>query len=253
MWRHGRTPPLSAEERARWQKLLDAVCGTRGPDKPVVKLVWGWETFDQTEAGRLPRYQVDSTEEGDPICISRWILEQRIEPEAMEHTWEASRYAQLPDGTMFDALGALPREGYYTFLAVLAEHEPDHACCMKRQRIDPEAVCHGWYRPPIEQDLIELAERIAFRDREHPDFDPFLPVNYAAAQRESRAAMERQAAQDKKDEEEYIQFWQDEFNTHRNRLFSDDPTVNSHGSYHFVKGFKESASGLLVPESALVN
>lgn len=170
------------------------------------------------EASGVTPAGVSFVEEIDvDITVPRFIIEEFHEP------WEEA-FNPADEGTRGN--------GYYTHLWTVAHH--DENCCDGREVTQQGELCLGLYREPNDRDLNELRRRIRERDAERryrAVGEQMTDDEVADASRELRTQIESMEARRKAD---YYQTLLDSFKTHGHRLFTDDPSVLSHGKYHFI-------------------
>jgi len=231
---------------AGFQKKLDAIAGT-SLGKPIVRLVWAWDkrcrdpyftewdiagNGTKLEFGykyRVARVPIGNGDTVD-ICPPRWILEERFEPGQYTPSWEATRWAEQDIGKRHtcnktDAQRSVemcdcpdirqrielkppaPGDGWYNLHRVIAEHEPNQACC-ERLFKEGRQNCWGLYRLPAQKDLDRLQRAISLRDADDHKVDPHQPMSEEALKHAHRAAFaemeaEEAAKQSEKDDLAY--------------------------------------------------
>lgn len=218
-----------------FQSRINAICGT-SLGQPVVRLVWSWDkrcreayytawdafgngtTLEWEYKYRVARIPIGGGDTVD-ICAPRWILEQRYEPGQYAPSWEQSRWAEqdmgkrhscnktdeqravemcsCPDVRIRKELRPpAPRDGWYSLLWTIAEHEPDRACCA-RVYAENRKTCWGRYRLPSDADLTRLQRAVSLRDADAHRVDPHQPMSPEALAEAHRAAY----AEDQRDQE----------------------------------------------------
>jgi hypothetical protein len=276
----------------RHQKKIDRLLGTSN-GKPIVRLQWAWDVkrFEMGEIRQAYRFYTVTLPNGDTCDLSppRWMYEERFEPGQYMPTWDDARYTPVLTGerfigwdeiewerdwegnwkrlpeprklprfepvyTMVDSLGPPPRDGLYSYLFTIADHDPDQKCCKRAWRGWKSGKrktmrCWGYYREPGQKDLDRLAEAKAARDAQPFKQSPFEPLS---AQTLSEIAITERAwneEQKKGAPKMASDMWGDHTNVWGHRLTTNDPGVLHHGKYHFLSGkqFNETESGLIVP------
>lgn len=145
-----------------------------------------------------------------------------------------------PEEDAFAPSSANKGEGYYTHLFSIAHH--DETCCEGREATRNGELCLGLYREPGERDLEEIQRRLRLRDASehgHRPGEASTAAELAVSERELKEWQESLSARRR---QMFYQSFVDEFTTHKHRLFSDDPSVHSHGRFHFLSGHSRSGS-----------
>lgn len=245
-------PPASFNARA-FQRKLNQVAGKSDTGQPVVRLVWGWHAKEWEKGEFRLKYRCLTVplDGGDyvDIGVPRWILEERHEPGQYWASWEASRWVEdVETGERVDMKGEPPRDGWYTYLALCAEHDPDKSCCFRLWR-DQRRRCWGYYREPNEADIQMVARAVQIARERHAQ-SPHEPLTEATLERAHRDGAFRSEETERERKRLISDLWDQEMSAHSHRLVTDDPSVLAHGKYHFIpqKQFKETSSGLLVPQ-----
>jgi hypothetical protein len=112
----------------------------------------------------------------EQIAFPRWVIEQKIDDTIARQTHEKERFEwvnrltgepctehELALGAIpvrRDMLGEFPADGWWKAFLIIAEHKADGSCCKKAF----PAFCYGWYRPPGEEDLLEVRKAIWYRN-----------------------------------------------------------------------------------------
>lgn len=79
-----------------FQKRINDRVGLNRDGRPIVRLVWGQDIWQEVWGERTPRYWTRRLRKGADIAwytIPRWMLESRIEPEQYVDAWNATRYS----------------------------------------------------------------------------------------------------------------------------------------------------------------
>lgn len=223
-----------------FQRKLDKIAGLSSNGRSNVRLIWpadsdesiSMHTVNGEKRARYRLYtQVYEAQGTTPagvafvedievdITVPRFIIEEFHEPfeEAFNPATEETS-----------------GQGYYTHLWTVAYH--DEKCCGGREATEAGELCLGLYREPGERDFEELKRRIRLRDSEkryRAVGERMTEAEAAAVARNTRAQIEGVEERRKAD---YYAALMDAFRTHGHRLFTDDPSVLSHGKYHFLKG-----------------
>jgi len=233
-----------------YQRRIDEIVGTSN-DHSIVRLIWSWKSreflFGRWQA-KYRAWSVTVGEEVYDISPPRWILEERFEPGQYFDAWQATRYIKDPaTGELLDK-GEPPRDGWYGYLHLCAEHEPNGACCERAYKCKRRR-CWGYYREPNDADLDLLRRAMKRKAEDNFKQSPHEPLS---AETLAEIAREEFAAIEEEEERKSIEvhdMWTGVMRTHGHRLWTDDPSVLKHGKYHFMnQGYKETPSGLLVPE-----
>lgn len=178
----------------RFQKKIDAIIGVTVDNKPIARLQWAWDSREYIAGDWRAKYRFMTVEVPGgviDICPPRWVLEERNEPGQYEAAWEAGRYFTDPETKeRVDLRGPAPREGWYSYLELVAEHDDGKACCdylweTERRR------CWGYYREPAQKDLDQLVMAKALRDK-NPYNSPHAPLSEATLAEIGREAFTRQ-------------------------------------------------------------
>jgi hypothetical protein len=276
----------------KFQKKLNRIMGT-SDGRPIVRLVWAWDVtrFEMGEIRQAYRFYTASLPNGDYCDLSppRWIIEERYEPSQYMPSWEDARYVRIPVGSRFlgwhedwwewtengwkrrdeplkfpqwetvyeaaDSLGPAPRDGLYSYLFTIADHDPDQSCCKrawKRWKSGERKTmrCWGYYREPGQADLDRLATAKALRDAEPFKQSPFEPLTPETLSEVARGQRSWNEEQKEKAGEMSSDLWGSHMAVWGHRLETNDPSVLHHGKYKLPpkQHFGETESGLLVPK-----
>jgi len=162
-----------------YQKKIDDIMGTTLDGKPIVRLIWSWDSREWIAGEWRAKYRhMTVTVPGGivDICPPRWILEERNEPGQYWDAWEAGRYFTVPEtGETIDLRGAPPREGWYSYLDLVADHAEGRTCCDHLFK-EEQRRCWGFYREPSQEDLDMLARAKQLRDADKY-VDPNKPLS----------------------------------------------------------------------------
>jgi hypothetical protein len=231
-------------DRAGYQAKLDAVAGRAHGKYSVVRLSWAPEVVDFDFGEESFRYAVATNESGQDVCPAIWMLEQRYEPDEYADSWEAARSVYDPrDGRMLDR-GEFPREGWYDAIWACATH--DQFCC--GQAKEEERRCWGYYKEPSELELKRLRWSWA-KAQQDKLVNPFQKLTPAQMEQAAKEALERVQAKRESQRSDVILRIDDNFRTHGHRVRCGENAKHlRHGRYTFFDGFKETPSGLYVPE-----
>jgi len=222
-------PPLSARLQDEFQERINKICGLAPNGKPAVRLIWpadpdesiSMKIVDGEKRARYilysEEYECEMTTEGGLTAVEivtvditppRWMLEEYSEP-------------------MDD----------YLHLTTIAFH--DERCCEGRGSIAGH-LCNGLYREPAHCDLEDLQRRIRERDASGERVYADQPFTYS----ETQAALQRirnwTEIQQRTVKDRYKQAIMDGLMPQSARLFSQDPTVQKWGKYHFLSGHSRS-------------
>ena len=232
-------------DRAGYQKKINDICGVNVHGQPVVRLVWGWESrypihteWDATgrpvKSAWRQRYRfmtVTVDEDEVDISVPRWILEQRVEPELLAASWEASRWVFDPDlGRRKDLRGELPKGGEYYYLRTISAHDDEESCCDRAWR-DHRRRCWGYYRLPEDRDLELLREAVRLRDADPMRRTARESLTQEELEEIDRLAYATDATIERKQSKIITEGLGDWLRCHGWRAFTDDPSVLKHGKW----------------------
>lgn len=223
-----------------FQRQINRIVGQSVDGKPLLRIAWGQDeermkiiSFGQWRM-QHPFYQ---RADGSTIGVPRFYIQQ-LHTNAELHAgdnWEKARWTWIDDKKV-DVLGPVPEQGFYSSLYHISYH--DERCCAGRGvMMHPEegiVQCHGGYRPPEQQDL-EKIHRM-YMQREQASNDVMAP----SADLISKRAAEAKEKRDEKWRQGIRGEIDDFFNTHQHRFVTHDPTVLSHGKFHFMGGHTRS-------------
>lgn len=225
-----------------WQKQIDRMAGKTPSGLSNLRIVWG-QDFSATKMiscgawrMRYPFYRFEDAGQILDIGIPRFYVEELVPRETlMAHgRWDAARYYRDPvNGELIDVLGPCPETGFYETVFQVAYH--DERCCNGRE-VKDHAPCLGAYRTPNDQDIDRIARILQRRDRATEG-----ELNPSAA----RAAKRYKGLADQRDQQaraKMVDQINDFMKTHAFTWFTHDPTVISHGKYHWLSGHNKSGS-----------
>lgn len=163
----------------KFQKQIDKIVGTTIDGKPIVRLNWSWNSREWIAGEWRAKYRFMTVEVPGgivDICPPRWVLEDRNEPGQYWQAWEAGRWFTNPDdGSRIDLRGEPPREGWYSYCDLIADHDAGKACCNYLFETE-QRRCWGYYREPAQIDLDKLAEAVYLRNQDK-EVNPNEPLS----------------------------------------------------------------------------
>lgn len=225
-----------------WQARLDRMAGKTPSGLSNLRLVWG-QDFEATKTivcgawrMRYPFYRFEDGGKIYDIGIPRFYVEELV-PRAnlmANGRWENARYYQDPEtGKTIDVLGPCPETGFYEAVFAIAYH--DVRCCGGAEVRDHEP-CLGAYREPRDTDFDRIGRILQRRDRATEG--QLNPSAADTAKRKEDMVNARDERRQAALREQIAGF----LKTHAFTWFTDDPTVISHGKYHWVSGHNKSGS-----------
>lgn len=236
----------------KWQKRVDSVVGTTVTNDPIVRIVWAWDSWEMLYGRRWQRHGFMRLKHGDvdeDISVPRFAVEQRVEPELFFDAWESTRWQYTPNGPV--DCGPAPKVWWDT-LWVIADHEgfpvesPKAWCCKRAAKMS--RPCWGFYRHPSDWDVEEMRRRHALKLKDDArGRSPFKPLSSEEMASIKRATFAREEERREKARTELRDRLVDRIETLSFKL-SSDAGVRKHGRYHLMPGFKQSDSGLIVPD-----
>jgi hypothetical protein len=279
------------------QKAINRLLGT-SDGKPIVRLRWAWDVtgFEMGEIRQTYRFYTARLPNGDTCDLSypRWVYEERFEPGQYMPTWEDVRWVPVLAGERFvgwdeihweydaqgnvrrfseprklprfepiyekvDSLGPPPKDGYYSYLFLIADHDPDQGCCRRAWKAWKRGKrksmrCWGYYREPGQVDLDRLAKAKAARDAQPFKQSPFAPLSAQTLAEIALVENSWNEEQAKKMPVMASEMWSDHMNAWGHRLDTNDPAVLHHGKYKFFWGdrrFEEKPSGIVTPSTEI--
>lgn len=162
-------PVFNAKE---FQKKIDKAIGLSKDGHSIIKLRWTWdkecfqEYYTDWDAAGMPiksefraRYKYTEIDLGNgdkvEICPPRWVLEELNTAERTFVAWENSRWQTNPKtGRKVPTKPPASREGYYSFVKFIADHDANNECCARALSNNHE--CYGVYRNPSHFDILRL-------------------------------------------------------------------------------------------------
>lgn len=178
----------------KFQEQIDKIVGTTIDGKPIVQLIWSWNSREWIAGEWRAKYNFMTVQVPGgtvDICPPRWILEDRNEPGQYWQAWENGRYFKNPDdGTWVDLRGEPPREGWYSYCDLIADHDPNKACCDYLWE-NEQRRCWGYYREPAQVDLDKLQKAVHLRAQDK-EANPNEPLSDAILAELGRAAFTQQ-------------------------------------------------------------
>lgn len=255
-------PPADVDVAA-FQQRIDAITGT-ADGQPLIKLSWAWESREWIDEAWRAKYRfltVAINGEEVDICPPRWVFEERYEPGQYWDSWQATRYHReditevvSPDGVvsyeggrLIDRKGEPPRDGWYNYLVGCQPVEHSSVCCEKMWNQGRKA-CWGYYRPPAQSDLDHISRIVARKNADDFKQSPHEPLTTDSLSDAQRSAF----AKSEKLEESNRTGTLERF-AHYDRSYGH--ILRGGGSKYLLPytppltGFKETASGLVVPEN----
>lgn len=260
-WFRTLNPPLF--NRRRFQRRIDEITGLTQRRQSKILLRWAWESSYEMFGRLRMRYNfLTIPVKGVPtdFSIPRWVVEERIEPEQIRDSWDATRYV-LDPGTVVNDVdpetgkvrkvvyegdkvdkGECPQE-WFRNLWVVAEH--DRLCCGRADRMGRN--CWGYYRHPDGRD-IQRVERIHAAKARDDAFtqSPFEVLSPETLEGTGKSFFVRHDEDLKGRQEAEIKGRvHDFFNTHLYGLSFETPRY-SFGSD--VKPYRKTDGGLIIPD-----
>lgn len=205
---------------AAFQKKIDKIIGTTTDGKPIVRLMWAWNSREWIAGEWRAKYRFMTVPvPGGTVDIAppRWVLEDRNEPGQYWDAWERGRFFTDPETKkVVDLRGEPPREGWYSYCELIAIHDKDKVCCdylweTERRR------CWGFYRLPNQKDLTALKRAKHLRDQQ-PENSPHEPLSDRALAEIGREAFTRFEKQERKRQSDLEIRLRDAIKPHSHRL-----------------------------------
>lgn len=260
-------PPLF--NRGKFQKKVDKIVGLSVRRKSIIVLRWAWESSYEMFGKLKQRYSFLTLEiKGQEVQFSvpRWVIEQRIEPEQFESSWNATRYVVDPATVVTDTStakydlngdvtyagdvvhsgdkrdkGPCPNE-WHQNLWVIADH--DILCCEKAEKMNRS--CWGYYRNPSQWDLSEIS-RIHHAKLNDSTYNqnPFEPLSAQTLAESAKSEFEFKQKSKIEKRKELDTRIDDHFRAHLYNLRYEGP------KYHFGNNlaFKRTPAGIILPEN----
>lgn len=240
------TPP---PEDVRWfQNKLDTIFGRELSGKSRYLIAWGqdlsvcreWHQYQKQWRAMFPlkstKTKITYTPPGSMVIrtryeyhdvgVPRWVILRFIPPEVALIGWVEEGIDEV--GHFYDPR---PVNGIYEPLrdSILADH--NGFCCELANK--EERPCYGEYRPPDQSD-VEAIQCIKYMEDQVKERrpGPITKAELNAAQKRQQDAYEKWCQSLKTTAGDIMT---DSLNVHRAQL-SPDPSVRSHGAYHFLKG-----------------
>jgi hypothetical protein len=141
--------------------------------------------------------------------------------------WDSETLAQM------DVLGPCPSDGWYQAAFMIALH--DEQCCGGAEVKNGEP-CLGGYRQPTEADIERIQK--ALRRREQAENSEVAPTPELLEKRR-QDILEARDERRRREVRERLEDWT---KTHAHTWTTHDPTVISHGKYHWLSGHSKSGT-----------
>lgn len=228
-WEGNFPPPLSERVQREFQDRINAICGLAPNGKPNVRLLWPADPDESksmkiVEGEKRARYVLYSEEyEGTRITESGLAVVETIQVDITPARWILEEYSEVKDD--------------YLHLTTIGYH--DERCCDGAESVSGH-LCFGLYREPAQRDLEDLQRRVQERDAWGERVQADQPFTHS----ETQAALSRirrwQEHWEGNLRNRYKQAILDGMLAQSPRLFSDDPTVQKWGKYHFLSGHNPS-------------
>lgn len=240
--KYGETPSFDV---AGFQRKINDLVGMTAHGKPIVRLVDAqkvlrWEAGDMRLRYRYFHTLVD-TPEGKKwydAAPPRFVLEERIEPAQYMPGWEEARYVKDGAGLQIDILGDPPVDGMYRPFWDVVDHK--HNCCARF----PKLKCWGIFRQPGARELEMLSSVMQAINKDEAYQSPHEPLTPRTLAQIALESQSYTAAEDSALHNQWREFWLNEYSIWGYRAFTDDPSVLSHGRFHFV----QQPSGIYSPQ-----
>lgn len=240
--RAGNTPCPADVDLKYWQRRIDQVAGKSATGQSHLRIIWGQDT----EVARMivcgdwklkyPFWRVQDGSHLREIGIPRFIIEEHIPASELmvNGRWDNARYSwDAESGALIDVLGPLLDGGFYSKAFVVAHH--DEMCCNGEEIVKGEP-CLGAYRLPAETDIARIQR--ALQRREAASNSEVAPSpEYLEKQRLDM--LEKQDERRKTNLRERLDDWT---KTHAHTWTTDDPSVITHGKYHWMSGHSKSGT-----------
>lgn len=224
-WGGNFPPPMPGRTVARFQERINRICGLAPNGKPAVRVIWPADPDEsismrvEAETGeKRARYTIYSEEyQGERTTESGIVIVETIAVDITPPRWMLEEYDERTDT--------------YLHLRTIAHH--DERCCEGWESIEGH-LCYGLYREPMQSDLEDLQRRVKEREAFGERVQSDQPLTY----QEQRAAIERLRNWRQHYEQTTRGKYKDAILSglvpQAPRLFSDDPSVQKHGKYHFL-------------------
>lgn len=252
-------PPLVNQKK--WQKQIDGITGLTLRGQSKILLRWAWEANYVMYDRRRYWYGFTTVMvNGVPtdFSVPRWVVMERVEPEQIRESWEASRYTVEPSSVVNEVdpvtgivkkvvyagdkldKGPCPGE-WFRDLWTIADH--DELCCKKAEAMN--RACWGYYRHPDRRD-VKRVEKIHGMKMKDDSFNqsPFETLSPETLAETAKSVFAEQQAEKVRRDRDLASRIQDVMRTHEYSLAYEGPR------YHFgenVGPYRKTESGILIP------
>ena len=260
-------PPVGVDVLG-FQEKIDVITGTSSGHS-LIKLIWSWNSREWIDGVWRAKYRFITVEiDGQEvdICPPRWVFEERYEPGQYWESWQATRshredvtevvspegVVSYEGGRLVDRKGEPPRDGWYNYLVGCQPVEHDPWCCEKMWN-EGRKACWGYYRPPAQKDLDHIQRIVARKSADNFKQSPHEPLSVESLEDAQESAFGKSEKIDERNRQDTV----DRF-SHYDKVYGhllrdgDRAKHKSKFSLPYVApiaGFKETRSGLLVPEN----
>lgn len=218
-----------------WQDRINKIAGVSSTGKPRLRIVWG-QSADMIACGRTakkyPFWRYEEAGQIHDIGTPRFYVEELHGNAELRRkdAWEKARW-YWDEGTLIDVLGPIPEEGFYTSVFLIAHHD---ALCCNGTGIVKHEPCLGAYRPPCDADLQRI-RRMKHR-RDTASNDDNAPSDALLEKRADDMTEKR----DEKWRQNIREAIDDYVKTRSHSWTTLDPSVLSHGKFHFMGAHNRS-------------
>jgi len=240
--RAGNTPCPAAVNLKYWQSRIDQVAGKTVTGQSRLRIVWGQdrESTRMIVCGewrsKYPFYRFQDGERIVDIGIPRFYVEEHIPREELMKNgrWDNARFQWDGESlSMMDVLGPCPADGWYQAAFMIAHH--DEQCCGGAE-VENGEPCLGGYRQPTESDIERIQKALQRRDKaENSEIAP-TPEQLEKRRQDILEARDERRGRELR---ERLDDWT---KTHAHTWTTHDPTVISHGKYHWMSGHSKSGT-----------
>ena len=224
-WDGNAPPPLSERNVRQFQERINAICGLVHNGRPAVRVIWPADPDESVsmrtdeDGEKRARYALYSEEyQCERVTESGLTIVDLVTVDIVTQRWMLEEYNE--------------QANTYIHLRTIGHH--DERCCDGAESIGGH-LCFGLYREPEQRDLDDLQRMVKEREawyRVRQD----EPMSYGEMQSYlSRIRTWREQA-DAAVRGKYKDAILSGLLPQAPRLLSDDPSVHSHGKYHFLKG-----------------
>jgi len=191
-----------------------------------------WERYDVGIQRLFMEVHVPRAEAAADWELQRYVWDKALREETDRWTDRVNRVRtpEEEEGRV-DVLGPCP-DPFYVELFSIAAHS--NRCCKGRGVTKDGLLCYGLFRMPNESDIQRVQAMLAKRERDRMFRRPGEKITEQEHQQAAKHQAEKTLARDEKLKLRTAERVQDWMKTHGHRLSTDDPSVLSHGKYHFL-------------------